>query len=113
GFDTSHASDPHVACDDADASRPDFALLDIRIWMARAAELAQLRNQQQSLLDALHHQRSIGPAVGVIMERHGLTAEGAFEALRRRARHERQSLATLASAVVAGTVSLQPKAAAD
>jgi AmiR/NasT family two-component response regulator len=79
----------------------------IRAWIARATELVNLRQERQSLLEALRHHRSTGAAVGVIMERHGLTLDGAFEALRRRARNERQSVAKLGSAVVAGTVELQ------
>jgi AmiR/NasT family two-component response regulator len=84
----------------------------IRAWIARAAELVHLQHEQQSLLGALRHHRSIGAAVGIIMERHGLTPEGAFDALRRRARNERQSVAKLASAVVAGTVNPEPPTAA-
>ena len=75
----------------------------IRAWIARASELAHLRHGERTLLEALHQRRSIGTAVGVMMERHGLTAGDAFEALRRQARNERQSVARLASAIVAGT----------
>lgn len=80
----------------------------IRAWIARATELVHLRQEQQSLTQALRHHRSIGAAVGVIMERHGLTPDGAFEVLRRQARSERQSVAKLASAVVSGIVGLRP-----
>lgn len=84
----------------------------IRAWIARATELVTLRQERQSLLEALRHHRSTGAAVGVIMERHGLTLDGAFEALRRQARNERQSVAKLGSAIVAGSVGLQlPKPA--
>jgi AmiR/NasT family two-component response regulator len=82
----------------------------IGAWIARAAELRHLRQEQQSLLEALRHHRSISAAVGVIMERHGLTSDDAFEALRRQARNERQSVVKLASAIVAGMVGLQPPA---
>lgn len=81
----------------------------IRAWIARATELVNLRQERQSLLEALGHHRHIGAAVGVIMERHGLTLDGAFDALRRQARNERQSVAKLASAIVAGIVGLQPQ----
>ena len=84
----------------------------IRAWIARAPELVNLLQERHSLLEALRHHRSIGTAVGVIMERHGLTPDGAFEALRRQARNERQSMAKLGSAIVAGTSGLQlPKPA--
>ena len=74
----------------------------IRAWIARASELEHLRHEQRRLLEALHQRRSIGTAVGVIMERHGLTPGDAFEALRRQARNERQSVARLALAIVEG-----------
>lgn len=74
----------------------------IRVWSARAAELAHLRQEQRALLEGLHQRRNIGTAVGVIMERHGLTPSDAFETLRRHARNERQSVARLALAIVSG-----------
>ena len=85
----------------------------IGAWIARASEHARLLHEQQSLLEALRHQRSIGAAVGVIMERHGLTLDGAFDFLRRQARNQRQSVAKLASAVLAGTAGLQSPPPAD
>lgn len=80
----------------------------IRAWIARGSELVHLRHEQHSLLEALRQRRSIGTAVGVIMERHGLTPDDAFEALRRQARNERQSVARLASAIVASVVPPTP-----
>jgi AmiR/NasT family two-component response regulator len=85
----------------------------IGAWIARATELMHLRHEQQSLREALRHHRSIGAAVGVIMERHGLLPGAAFDVLRRQARSQRQSVAKLASAVVDGTVSLQSVLPAD
>lgn len=90
-----------------------FKPLDVRVivpsigaWIARAGELSQLRSTQQSLLESLRDHRGIGAAVGVIMERHRLTAEAAFDTLRRQARRERQSVAKLAQEIVAGTVAV-------
>jgi two-component system, response regulator PdtaR len=74
----------------------------IPIWIARAAEAEHLRGNQESMLEALRSNRAIGAAVGVLIERHGLTADDAFDALRRQARHERQRIVTLASAIVSG-----------
>ena len=85
----------------------------IRTWIARAAELTHLRRERDSLLDAVGRQRQIGTAVGVIMQRHGVSAERAFDPLRRQARHERQSVVVLASAVVTGTASVPPPQAED
>jgi response regulator NasT len=78
----------------------------IPIWIARVAEAEQLRGQQESLLEALRSNRAIGAAVGVLIERHGLTAGDAFDALRRQARHERQRIVTLATAIVSGAAQL-------
>jgi response regulator NasT len=60
-----------------------------------------LREEKQSLQQAVRHNRSIGTAVGLLMERHGLTSADAFETLRRQARSERRSVAALASDIVA------------
>ena len=58
-------------------------------------------------IGALRDHRLIGMAVGMLMERHGLSAELAFDALRRQARSERIKLVQLATAVVAGTATLK------
>ena len=80
----------------------------IRAWVARAAELQQRGQDQRSLQEALRSNRNIGTAVGMIMERHQLTPEGAFEALRREARNERLSVVRLAAQIVTGIVGLRP-----
>ena len=91
-----------------------FTPLDVSIvvpsigpWVARAVELRQLRDDKQSLQAALRHNRSIGTAVGLLMERHGLTLTDAFEALRRHARSERRSVAALAADIVDGVAALK------
>lgn len=80
----------------------------IRAWVARAAELQQLGQGQRSLQEAVRSNRSIGTAVGMMMERHQLTPERAFEALRRQARNERVSVLHLSLRIVAGIVVLRP-----
>lgn len=80
----------------------------IRIWIARAAELRQMGQSRQSLVEASRKHRSIGTAVGVIMERHQLSPERAFDALRRQARNDRLKLDHLAARIVAGIASLAP-----
>jgi AmiR/NasT family two-component response regulator len=72
----------------------------IAVWMARAAELKRLAEVEQSLRDALHAGREVSTAVGILMERHGLDAKGAFESLRRQARQERLSVRSLAARIV-------------
>jgi two-component system, response regulator PdtaR len=74
----------------------------IPVWIARAAELEHLRGQQQSMQKAVRSNRDIGAAVGVLMERHGLTANDAFDTLRQQARRERLRVVTVATAIVAG-----------
>jgi AmiR/NasT family two-component response regulator len=80
----------------------------IQAWVARAVELQQLGQGQRSLQEAVRSNRSIGTAVGMIMERHQLSSEGAFEVLRRQARNERVSLVNLSVRIVAGIVALRP-----
>lgn len=72
----------------------------IAVWMARAAELTRLTDVERSLREALQTGRAVGTAVGVLMERRGLDAAGAFESLRRQARHERLSVRRLAARIV-------------
>jgi len=79
----------------------------IGLWSARAVELQRLRDEKQSLQQAVRQNRSIGTAVGLLMERHRLTLADAFEALRRQARSERRSVAALASDIVAGVAALR------
>lgn len=83
----------HFDADDPDAG---IALLDME---TRA-------RQRQSWQRALRDGRSIATAVGILMERHGLPATRAFEALRRQARAERVQLTLLASRVIAGAAHL-------
>ena len=87
---------------------PDLSVIvpSIRAWMARTSELQQSDQDRWSLLEAVRGNRSIGTAVGMLMERHELTSDSAFEALRRKARNERLSLVRLAAQVVAGLVAL-------
>jgi response regulator NasT len=91
-----------------------FKPLDVAIvapsiapWVARACEIRQLRDEKRSLQQAVGQNRSIGTAVGLLMERHGLSLGDAFEALRRQARSERRSVAALASDIVTGVAALR------
>lgn len=72
----------------------------IAVWMARAADLKRLTVAERSLREALQSSRGVGTAVGILMERHSLDAEDAFESLRRQARHERLSVRRLAARIV-------------
>jgi AmiR/NasT family two-component response regulator len=72
----------------------------IAVWIARAAELKRLTELERSLRAALQSSRGVSTAVGILMERHCLDADGAFESLRRQARQERLSVRSLAARIV-------------
>lgn len=69
--------------------------------LARADEIRALRKSETDLTTALAGDRSISIAVGILMERHHLPKEEAFELLRRHARHTRTKMGDLAGEVVA------------
>lgn len=69
--------------------------------LARAAEREQLEGARQHLTLALEGDRSINLAMGILMERHHLRREAAFEALRQRARDEGRKLGELAQQIAA------------
>jgi AmiR/NasT family two-component response regulator len=72
----------------------------IPVWMARATQIHRLTEVERSLRHALLASRTIGTAVGILMERGGVEADSAFETLRRRARHDRLSVRRLAARIV-------------
>ncbi len=74
--------------------------------LARAAELRQLRVQEERLTRALGTSRTTATAVGVVMERHRLNRAKAFELLRYQARSQRRKLEEVASEVLGATESL-------
>ena len=74
----------------------------IEAALVRARELADLKKSQAHLNAAVNRRREISIAVGLLMERHSLTKEQAFEALRKAARKERRKLEELAVALIAG-----------
>jgi hypothetical protein len=66
----------------------------------RAAQIHRLAEVERSLRNALLASRTVGTAVGILMERGGVNADSAFETLRRRARHDRLSVRRLAARIV-------------
>jgi response regulator NasT len=68
--------------------------------LSRAQEIRQLRNKEGQLTTALTGSREVSMAVGLLMERHHLNRDEAFEALRARARSSRRALAEVAHEVV-------------
>jgi AmiR/NasT family two-component response regulator len=66
-----------------------------------ATELELLRERTQQLQTALTSRVVVDTAVGVLLERHRLGRQEAFELLRRAARHHRRSIHELAREVIA------------
>ena len=83
-------------------------LTSIKAALARAADIKSLEITEEQLRIALQGDRNIGIATGILMERHRLTAAGAFETLRGRARARQRKLGEVAAEIVAAceTVSL-------
>lgn len=78
----------------------------VRAALERAAELRRLRESESNLSAALAVGRETSVAVGILMERHGMSQDAAFEALRLRARSSRRKLADLAEEVIRATETL-------
>ncbi len=77
--------------------------------LARSRDISRLRSSEEHLSTALTHSRDISVAIGILMERHGITAEVAFETLRVHARNTRLKTSDIANDVIAGTLQLEPK----
>lgn len=76
--------------------------------LARAREMSKLKGNEEHLSTALKQSREISVAIGVLMERHDLTAEDAFESLRAHARRTRRKATDVAKDVIAGVLELDP-----
>lgn len=72
----------------------------IEAALARAADLSQLRSTGRQLEQALHQQRGVSVAIGILMERHRLSREEALLRLRDSARAQRRKMTELAEAIV-------------
>jgi two-component system, response regulator PdtaR len=68
--------------------------------LSRAAEIRKLRDKEGQLTTALAGSREVSMAVGLLMERHHLGRDEAFEALRSRARAGRRTLSDVAREVL-------------
>lgn len=65
-----------------------------------ADELASARAKAANLEVALHTARQIGIAIGILMARHGLTEDQAFDALRTASQRSQVKLRDIAARVV-------------
>jgi AmiR/NasT family two-component response regulator len=74
----------------------------IEAALVRAQELSGLKKAKAQLDAAVNQTRDISIAIGMLMERHGLSKERAFEALRKAARKERRKLDELAEKLISG-----------
>ncbi len=72
----------------------------IEAAVERANDLKALRKEKSNLDTALSSERDTSKAIGVIMERYRMTADDAFEYLRRTARSERRKLADVSSEII-------------
>lgn len=70
--------------------------------LARAHDLAVMRESEEKLVAALQNSREISTAIGLLMERHSESAETAFERLRSEARGQRRKVREVAQDLLAG-----------
>lgn len=78
----------------------------VRAALERATEMRRLRESESNLSAALAVGRETSMAVGILMERHRMNQEAAFEALRLRARSSRRKIAELAEDIIKATETL-------
>jgi response regulator NasT len=76
--------------------------------LARACDIARMRESEEQLATALRQDRDVSVAIGKLMERHGATAEDAFEMLRDCARNTRRKAGDVAKDVISGALLLEP-----
>jgi hypothetical protein len=67
---------------------------------AIAIEAELQARRAQTLEAAVRSNRTVGVALGILMERHDLTADGAFQVLRRISSHSNRKLALIAEELV-------------
>ena len=100
-----YATQPN-AFDDTDAST--VAVLSTHA--AIAFSLATDREAKHNLTAALANSRKIGAAIGILMHKHHLTEQQAFDALRIASQHAHRKLVDIAYNVVeTGELALPPK----
>jgi len=75
----------------------------VELALARSDEFRSLRNAKSQLQAAMQHSRDISVAIGILRERHGMTENEAFEAMRRQARSLRRKMDSVASEIIGGS----------
>jgi AmiR/NasT family two-component response regulator len=81
----------------------------IKAARARHEELTALRDEAESLADALAARKSIERAKGLLMEKEGLTEQDAFARLRRASQVSGRPLRVIADAVIATLTEVPPR----
>ena len=74
------------------------------VALGNAAALAESNDRADNLVVAMQSRAVIEQAKGVLIARHGVTPEAAFELLARRSQHENRKLRSIAEEVVAAAV---------
>lgn len=78
----------------------------IEAALARAHDIGNLERTSRHLGHALEVDRNISIAIGILMERHGLADDLAFDALRQQARSQGRKVSVLAREIVAAVALL-------
>jgi len=78
--------------------------------LARAGDITRFKEQEENLAAALKQSREISVAIGMLMERHDVTAEAAFATLRSHARNTQRKTGDVAKDVISGALQLEPPA---
>lgn len=81
--------------------------------MSRAGEIRQLRESHDQLNTALTGNRNVSTAVGILMERHCLGEQEAFNRLRNHARSRQAKLAEVAQALIDAVETVNLAASGD
>ncbi len=79
---------------------PEQMIPAIETAIQRAKDLSVLYSNKSKLVESLNSNRTTSTAVGIIMERHKLSKESAFESLRSSARQSREKIEKVATEIV-------------
>ncbi|MDP2827905.1 MAG: response regulator [Sulfuricellaceae bacterium] len=74
----------------------------IRTALTRAAEIRHLKEMEKTLTQALNGNRDVSVAMGILMERHNIGQQDAFEMLRKSARDLSRKAAEIAADIIGG-----------
>jgi len=81
----------------------------IETALRRAKDFYALHDKKEKLIDALNRNRITSTAVGILMERHHLTQDAAFELLRGQARKRREKIEKISAQLITASDMLNNK----